>query len=42
MTIQSILDRINDIIDNQNYHELNLLKSDLEDDITWENKEWPI
>ena len=37
MTMQEVLDRVNDIIDNHNYHELDLLRSDLEDDIIWEN-----
>jgi len=36
MTMQEVLDRVNDIIDNHNYHELDLLRSDLEDDIIWE------
>ena len=38
MTMQDVLDRVNDIIDNHNHHELELLRSDLEDDIIWENK----
>ena len=38
MTMQEVLDRINDIIDNHNHHELDLLRSDLEDDIIWEIK----
>ena len=38
MKMQSILDRINEIIESQNYHELNLLKADLEDDIIWEQE----
>ena len=38
MTMQEVLDRVNDIIDNHNHHELDLLRSDLEDDIIWENK----
>ena len=38
MTMQEVLDRVNDIIDNHNYHELDLLRSDLEDDIIWESK----
>ena len=38
MTMQEVLNRVNDIIDNHNHHELNLLRSDLEDDIIWENK----
>ena len=38
MTLQEVLDRVNDIIDNHNYHELDLLRSDLEDDIIWERK----
>ena len=45
MTKQEILDRIYNIIDNHNirseicnHHELDLLRSDLEDDIIWENK----
>jgi hypothetical protein len=38
MTLQEVLDRVNDIIDNHNHHELDLLRSDLEDDIIWENK----
>ena len=37
MTMQEVLDRVNDIIDNHNHHELDLLRSDLEDDIIWEN-----
>ena len=36
MTLQEVLDRVNDIIDNHNHHELDLLRSDLEDDIIWE------
>ena len=36
--MQEVLDRVNDIIDNHNHHELDLLRSDLEDDIIWENK----
>jgi len=38
MTMQEVLDRVNDIIDNHNHHELDLLRSDLEDDIIWEKK----
>ena len=38
MTLQEVLDRVNDIIDNHNHHELDLLRSDLEDDIIWERK----
>ena len=38
MTMQEVLNRVNDIIDNHNHHELNLLRSDLEDDIIWENQ----
>ena len=38
MTMQEVLNRVNDIIDNHNHHDLNLLRSDLEDDIIWENK----
>ena len=38
MKMQEVLDRVNDIIDNHNHHELNLLRNDLEDDIIWENK----
>ena len=38
MTMQEVLDRVNDIIDNHNHHELDLLRSDLEDDIIWERK----
>jgi len=38
MTMQEVLNRVNDIIDNHNHHELNLLRNDLEDDIIWENK----
>ena len=38
MTMQEVLNRVNDIIDNHNHHELNLLRNDLEDDIVWENK----
>ena len=38
MTMQEVLDRVNDIIDNHNHHELDLLRSDLEDDIISENK----
>ena len=38
MTMQEVLNRVNDIIDNHNHHELELLRSDLEDDIIWENK----
>jgi len=38
MKMQEVLDRVNDIIDNHNYHELDLLRSDLEDDIICENK----
>ena len=38
MTLQEVLDRVNDIIDNHNHHELELLRSDLEDDIIWESK----
>ena len=38
MTMQEVLDRVYDIIDNHNHHELELLRSDLEDDIIWENK----
>ena len=37
MTMQEVLNRVNDIIDNHNHHELNLLRNDLEDDIIWEN-----
>ena len=37
MTLQEVLDRVNDIIDNHNHHELNLLRNDLEDDIIWKN-----
>ena len=37
MTMQEVLNRVNDIIDNHNHHELDLLRSDLEDDIIWEN-----
>ncbi len=38
MTMQEVLNRVNDIIDNHNHHELNLLRNDLEDDIIWERK----
>ena len=38
MTMQEVLDRVNDIIDNHNHHELDLLRSDLEYEIIWENK----
>jgi hypothetical protein len=38
MTMQEVLNRVNDIIDNHNHHELDLLRSDLEDDIIWERK----
>ena len=38
MTLQEVLDRVNDIIDNHNYPELDRLRSDLEDDIIWEKK----
>ena len=38
MTLQEVLDRVNDIIDNHNHRELDLLRSDLEDDIIWERK----
>ena len=38
MTLQEVLNRVNDIIDNHNHHELDLLRSDLEDDIIWERK----
>ena len=38
MTMQEVLNRVNDIIDNHNHHELNLLRNDLEDDIIWESK----
>ena len=36
MTMQEVLYRVNDIIDNHNYNELDLLRSDLEDDIIQE------
>ena len=35
---QEILDRINDVIDNDNVDELNLLRHDLENDIISEDK----
>ena len=38
MTLQNVLDRVNDIIENHNHHELDLLRHDLENDIIWENK----
>ena len=38
MTMQEVLNRVNDIIDNHNHHELNLLRNDLEDDIIWKEK----
>ena len=38
MTLQEVLDRVNDIIENHNHHELDLLRHDLENDIIWENK----
>ena len=39
MTLQEILDRINDVIENNNVDELNLLRHDLENDIISENEE---
>jgi|ETNvirenome_6_85_1030632.scaffolds.fasta_scaffold214387_2 hypothetical protein len=39
MTLQEILDRIKDVIDNDNVDELNLLRHDLENDIISENEE---
>ena len=38
MTMQEVLDRVNDIIENHNHHELDLLRHDLENDIILENK----
>ena len=38
MTLQEILDRVNDVIDNHNHDELDLLRSDLEDEIILEEK----
>ena len=38
MTMQEVLDRVNDIIENHNHHELDLLRHDLENDIIWETK----
>ena len=38
MTMQEVLNRINDIIENHNHHELDLLRHDLENDIIWGNK----
>ena len=38
MTMQEVLNRVNDIIDNHNHHELDLLRHDLEFEIIWENK----
>ena len=38
MTLKEVLNRVNYIIDNHNHHELDLLRSDLEDDIIWKNK----
>ena len=39
MTLQEILDRINDVIENNNVDELNLLRHDLENEIISEELE---
>ena len=39
MTLQEILDRVKDIIDNNNVDELNLLRHDLENEIISEAEE---
>ena len=39
MTLQDILDRINDVIENNNVDELNLLRHDLENEIISEAEE---